>query len=74
MYSWFEKNDFLQWSDLTKEEQEQAMESYINIREREEERDRNEVTNDYPEPIDGTEVENCLFERRQEDGYIFVII
>lgn len=67
------ESEFLKWNDLTKAEQEQAKETYIRIREDEEERDRNEITNDYPEPIDSTGVEGCSFER-QADGYIDVII
>lgn len=35
---------YLKWNDLTDDEKEQAKESYIGIREWEEQRDRNDVT------------------------------
>ncbi len=57
-------NNWLSWNDLTKEEKEQAIESYRYFREQEEE-----------EPCSRKraegEVKCCRFER-QDDGYIFV--
>lgn len=63
----------LTWENLTKEEQKQTTETYLYIREIEEDRLRNEVTEDYPEPIDKDGVKDCKFER-DEYGYIVVII
>lgn len=62
---------WLQWNDLTSAEKIQATESYICIREIEENRSRNEVNKDYPELIDASYVECCRFER-MNDGYIYV--
>ena len=61
------------WEELTLSEQEQAKEIYLSIREHEENRSRDETTQDYPEPMDWREVRYCLFERK-ENGYIDVII
>jgi len=63
----------LKWEDLTPEEKEQAKETYLCIRECEEERERNEITSEYPYPIDWEYVMTCQFERN-EDGCIEVII
>lgn len=52
---------------------EQALNSYLCIREEEEQRDRNEVTDEYPNPMDWRAVKSCKFER-QNNGYISVII
>lgn len=59
----------LTWEDLTFDEQEQVRESYICFRECEEERSRDEVTDAYPEPINGDNVRGYAF-HRTEDGYI----
>ena len=64
---------YLKWNDLTLSEQEQAKETYLSIREHEEDRSRDETTQDYPEPMDWRGVRYCLFERK-ENGYIDVII
>lgn len=66
---------WLAWSDLTKEEKEQAKESYIYIRECEEGRNRNDITSnpDYDYPITADGIEYCKFER-MKDGYIFINI
>lgn len=66
---------FLHWNDLTEAEKEQAKESYICLREYEEDRNRDDVTSnpDYDYPITGDGVESCRFER-MESGNIFVII
>lgn len=64
---------WLSWDDLTELEKEQATESYIYIREVEEQRQRDEITKDYPEPINPKRVEGCRFER-MSDGYIYVDI
>lgn len=61
------------YSDLTDDEKIQVTETYICIREHEEERNREEITNDYPEPIDPTGVENCTF-HRTDDGFVEVMI
>lgn len=63
----------LTWNDLTEEEKEQAKETYLYIREIEEDRHENEITQDYEEPINKNYVKYCRFERK-ENGYIEVII
>lgn len=63
----------LMWDDLTEEEKEQAKETYLFIREIEEDRLRNEITQNYDEPINENYVKYCKFERK-ENGYIEVII
>ena len=63
----------LYWNDLSEAEKFQATETYVYIRECEEERDRNQITNEYPKPIDPKGVECCTF-FREDDGYITVII
>lgn len=63
----------LSWDDLTDEEKKQATETYISIRETEEGRSRDEVNDDYPEPIDPEFVKGCTF-FRNKDGYIEVNI
>lgn len=65
--------NYLKWEDLTDAEKEQALNSYLCIREEEEQRDRNEVTDEYPNPMDWRAVKSCKFER-QSNGYISVII
>ena len=63
------------WNDLTEAEKAQATESYVCIREEEEQRSRDEVTDEYPYPIDPANVECCRgFYRNLETGYIFVDI
>ena len=64
---------FLSWNDLTDAEREQVINTYLCIREEEEQRDRNEVTEEYPELMDWRAVKGCRFER-QNNGYIDVII
>ena len=64
---------WLSWNDLTEMEKAQATESYIWIREQEEQRQRDEITEEYPEPINPDGVTCCRFER-MEDGYIYVDI
>lgn len=66
---------YLKWNDLTDDEKEQAKESYIGIREWEEQRDRNDVTSntDYNNPINTDILVNCTFERT-ESGYIIINI
>ena len=65
---------FINWNDLTDVEKEQVINTYLCIREEEEEqRDRNEVTEEYPEPMDWRYVKTCRFER-QDNGYVDVII
>lgn len=54
---------FLGWNDLTNAEREQVVNTYLCIRENEEQRDRNEVTEEYPEHMDWRAVEGCRFER-----------
>lgn len=63
----------LSWSDLTEEEKEQAKETYLCIREIEEDRPRNEITQDYNKPIDQSYAKYCKFIRNNK-GYIEVII
>lgn len=65
--------EWLTWNDLTDEEKKQARETYISIREAEEERRRDEITEEYPYPIDGDGVLNRRF-LRESDGYITVDI
>lgn len=65
-------NEILRWEHLTEEEKEQAKETYLCIRECEEERGRNDISPDYPNPIDWEGVMDCHFER--DNGYIHVII
>ena len=65
----------VKWDDLTEAEKEQARESYICIREEEECRNRDELTEKYPYPINSDCVECCKgFYRDLETGYIFVDI
>ena len=66
---------WLTWDDLTDEEKVAARESYICIREHEEDRHRDDITNnpDYDYPITGDSVEGCRFER-MESGCIYVDI
>ena len=66
-------NKYHKWDDLTLPEQEYVKEQYLSIREHEENRGRNEITQDYPEPIDWRGVKDCYFERK-ENGTIDVII
>lgn len=63
----------LTYNDLTDDEKMQVTETYVCIREHEEGRNRNEINNDYPEPIDPTGVENCKF-HRTDYGYVEVLI
>lgn len=57
------------WNDLTASEREAATEQYLAIRESEEGRARDEMTEEYPEPIDAAGVERCTFYRETEwDG------
>lgn len=67
--------EWLTWDDLTEAEKEEAKESYICIREYEEERNRNDITSnpDYDYPITADGIECCKFER-MASGYIFVNI
>lgn len=60
---------YLEWDDLNDDEKETMTEQYINFREWEEGRGRHETTNDYPDPIDPSGVENCRF-YRHPDGYL----
>lgn len=66
---------WLKWDDLNRTERAQARESYISIREYEEERDRDDVVSNpnYNKPIDGSGVRCCGFQR-MPDGYIYVNI
>lgn len=63
-----ENNDtvWLQWYDLTPEEKKQARESYIMIRELEEEKARSTMVKKY-----GNDVASRRFQR-MPDGYIYV--
>ena len=61
------------WDDLKDYEKEQVINTYLCIREVEEGRDRNEVTQDYPEPMDWRFVKGCRF-LRNGNGYVEVII
>lgn len=54
---------FLSWEDLTLEEQEQATEQYLCIRETEEQRNRTETTPEYSQPLNADMVKDCKFER-----------
>lgn len=63
---------YLKWNDLTKDEKIQATETYLTIREEEEQRNRCDVLGDYSQPIDWAAVTGCRFERK--DGYVEVII
>lgn len=53
----------LKWDDLTDKEKEMAREQYIHIREWEERRKRNKTNQDYPHTISIKAVEECTFER-----------
>ena len=64
----------LTWDDLEPWEQEVAKEQYLFIREQEEERARDEITEEYPEPIDWTYVKGCTFTRNKEDMTVDVWI
>lgn len=66
-------NEYLTWNDLSDVEKEQATNTYLFIREIEEERNRCEVTEEYPEPMNWEAVKDCKFQRR-DNGYIDVII
>lgn len=59
----YEYNTWIDWEDLTPDEQDQARRSYIGLRADEEQVPESE--------IDGSYVVTCRFER-QTDGYIFV--
>lgn len=61
------------WDELTPEQQAQATETYLCIRETEEGRKRDEVNQDYLEPIDPEGVKNCTLKVRA-DGYVDVHI
>ena len=67
--------DWLTWDELTEAEKEQSTESYIGIREWEEERNRSDVTSnkDYDKPINTDMLKDCRFERT-ESGYIIIHI
>lgn len=66
---------YLTWNDLTEIEKEQAKESYIGVREWEEERERNDVISnkDYDCVINTDILAECQFERT-ESGYIIIHI
>ena len=66
---------YLTWNDLTEIEKEQAKESYIGVREWEEERDRNDIKSnkDYNHPINTDILVECRF-NRTESGYIEIIL
>ena len=65
---------FYTWNELTSDEQDVAREQYISIREAEEERTRDEVNDEYPNPIDASYVEfGCDF-FKDEYGNVQVII
>lgn len=69
----------LSWDELSPQEKAQAQESYLCIKENEEKRGRNEVTDEHPEPINPDGVKLCKFKREIfESGktylYIHVII
>lgn len=59
--------DLLEWDDLTEYEKELAKEQYLTIREDEEQRNRDEVNERFPEPIDWTYVTECLFKRKYDE-------
>ena len=64
----------LMWNDLEPWEQEVAKEQYLFIREQEEERARDEITEEYPYPMDWTLVKECTFTRNEEDMTVDVWI
>lgn len=64
----------LTWDELEPWEQEMAKEQYLFIREQEEERARDEITKEYPYPIDWTFVKECTFTRNEEDMTVDVWI
>lgn len=68
-----ENINWLSWDELTEAQKEQAQESYMLMRETEEERTRDDVFSnpDYDEPIDPEGVKSCRFEIL-EDGYVYV--
>lgn len=53
----------LNWNDLTNVEKAQAKETYLCIREQEENRSRDEFTDDYPDPMCACGVVCCKFQR-----------
>ena len=55
------------WDELTQYEKELAKEQYVYIRECEEERKRDEVTDEYPDPIDWEGVKGCTFDRYESE-------
>lgn len=62
----------LKWDELSTIDKEQAKEQYLYIRECEEQRGRNEVTPEYPYPIDWELVKECKFDVK--DGAVNVWI
>ena len=65
--------EFVKWDDLKEHEKEQAINTYLCIREMEERRSRDETTPEYPEPMDWRFVKECKLQRNKT-GYIEVII
>ena len=63
----------LRWNDLTNKEKEIAREQYTHIREWEEGRKRNKTNQDYTHMISIKAVEECTFERI-ENNQIWVNI
>lgn len=66
---------WLLWDELTESQKEQAQESYMLIREEEEERTKDDVSAnpDYDYPIDPEHTQSCRFEVTS-DGYVYVDI
>lgn len=73
LMSYGKNDEVLTWDDLSLIEQEQAKEQYLSIRENKEQRGRDEVTEEYPEPMDWRGVKECSF-IRDDKGYIDVLI
>ena len=71
--SFYIVDNLLDWNDLNIYEQAQAKEQYLCIRETEEQRGRDEITKEYPNPMDWRFVKECLF-KRNEQGFIDVLI
>lgn len=63
----------LKWDDLTDKEKEMAREQYIHIKEWEERRKRNKTNQDYSPILSIKAVEECTFERI-ENNQIWVNI
>lgn len=64
----------VRFEDLSARERAQVTETYLCIREHEENRARNKTTKEYPEPIDPSGVKNCTLYKDLDSGYVYPLI